>query len=170
MLLDGRPERLVRDVDAELLGELVEHVRLQLLAEVVHAVLVLLERHVGELAEEVRVLDDVHPLQMLLETAGDGAGLGGELGVEEIEAALERALHEAASVMAGAAGHVVCSHLGRGAARGAQANGEAPGQVEQDLRHKVTGVSKGALAFVLCLLDEVVVGLLQQVFKEDQVL
>ena len=115
--LDRLHERLVGDVDAVFLVHRIENVRLQLVLVVNNAVLVLLERHIGECHEEVRILDDVHVAEVLLETAGDRAGLGAELSVQEVVAAFECALEEAAAVMAGTAGHVVCSNVRRSAFR-----------------------------------------------------
>ena len=83
-------------------------------------VLTVFERNVNELAEETVVLNDLHVLdgvkmlllEMLLETAGDGAGLGCHLCVEEVEAAFERALEKAAAVVTYASGHVVGRNVG----------------------------------------------------------
>ena len=100
MLLDGLHNGLVGDVDAEVLVQRLKHVCLKLAAEVLETVLVVLERNVGELAEEIIIVDDAHVLdgvkmlllKMLLEAAGAGAGLGRHLGVKEVEAALKRTL------------------------------------------------------------------------------
>ena len=73
---------------------------LQLLAVMVEAVFRAFERHVRERDEKVLVLDDVHLPQMLLEPAGAGAGLGAGLGIEEVVAAFERALEQAACIVA----------------------------------------------------------------------
>ena len=100
VLLDSLADGRVGHVDAELLVQRIQHVILQLGLEVVDGVLGLLEGDVGEVHEEVRVLDDVHVTQVLLETAGDRAGLGRHLGIQEVEAALKGALHQAASVVA----------------------------------------------------------------------
>ena len=167
--LDRLHERLVGDVDAVFLVHRIENVRLQLVLIVNNAVLVLLERHIGERHEEVRILDDVHVAEVLLETAGDRAGLGAELSVQEVVAAFECALEEAAAVMAGTAGHVVCSNVRRSAFRRSQADSKASGQVEQDFRHEVASVAKCLLTVCLSLPDQLVVGLLEQVFKCDQV-
>ena len=143
--------------------------RLKLLGVVVDAVLVLLERNVREADEEIGVLDHFHVAQMLLETARNGAGFRCHLRIEEVEAAFERALEQAAAVMAGAAGHVVCSDIRRGAFWCSQTNREAAGQVQQHFRHEVAGVTQRLLAFRLCLANQLVVGFLQKVFKCDQV-
>ena len=100
VLLDGFHDCLVGDVDAEVLVQRLKHVCLKLAAEVLETVLVVLERNVGELAEEIIIVDDAHVLdgvkmlllKMLLEAAGAGAGLGRHLGVKEVEAALKRTL------------------------------------------------------------------------------
>ena len=170
VLPDGAQQRLVGGVDPELFAQFVQDMRLELPSVVQVAVFRLFERHVREFAEEIRVLDNVHHLQVLLEAAGDGAGLRRHLRVEEVVAALERALEQAAAIVAGAAGHVVCGYVRRGAARRAQPDAEAALEVEQYLRHKIAGVSQGPFPLGLRLLHEGVVGLLEQVLKEDQVL
>ena len=107
---------------------------------------------------------------MLLEAAGDRAGLRRHLSVEEVVAAFQRALEEAASIVADAAGKIVGRNVRGGASRCAQTHGEAAGQIEQDLRHKVAGVAQRLQSVFLCLPDERIVGLFQQLFKCDQVL
>jgi hypothetical protein len=167
--VDGLHERLVGDVDTEFLVQRIEDVGLKLAFIVLNAVLISLERHVGERHEEVRILDDVHVVKVLLETAGDRAGLGAEISIQEVVAAFECALEEAAAVMAGTAGHVICSHVRRSAFRRSQTDCKAAGQVEQNFGHEVAGVTQRSLAVCLSLPDQLVVGLLEQVFKCDQV-
>ena len=144
---------------------------LQLALIVVDGVLCLFEGHVHEGALEALFLDHVlHPLQMLLEPAGDGARLGGQLGVQEVEAALQRPLQQAAAIVAGAGRHVIGGHVRRGAAGRTQTHAEAAGQIQQHLRHEVAGVSQRQLPLVLRLLHQVVIGLLQQVLEINQML
>ena len=71
--------------------------------------------------------------------------------------------------MAGTAGHVVSSNVRRSAFRCSQADSKASGQVEQNFRHEVASVAKCLLTVCLSLADQLVVGLLEQVFKCDQV-
>ena len=146
VLLDCRRQRLVGNVYPEALVQRLQHMGAQLLFIVLYAVCGLFEGYVGEFAEEIRVLDDVHHLQVLLKAAGDGAGFGGHLGVEEVVATLERALKEAAPVVAGASRHVVCGYVGRAGARGAEPHAEAAADVQQHFRHKVAGVTQGSQA------------------------
>ena len=88
VLLDGLAQRLVGGIHAVVVPEKVQHMGLQLPLIVVDAVDGLLERHVRELALEPLVVDDAgHPLQMLLEPAGHGTRLRGQLGVQKVEAA-----------------------------------------------------------------------------------
>ena len=107
-------------------------------------------------------------MQVLLEAAGGRAGLGAHLGVEEVVAALERALQQGAGVVADTAGEVVGRDVGGSAARRSQSDGEAAGQVEKYFRHEVAGVADRALALGFRLLDKVVVGFLKQILKVDQ--
>jgi hypothetical protein len=170
VLADGGADGLVGGVGAVGLAQGVEHVLLQLQAVVLVGRAALFVRHVDERAEELGVLDDGHHLQVLLEAAGDGAGLGRHLGVEEVVAALERPLEKTPPVAAGAVGHVVRRDVRRRAARRAQTDGEAARQVEQHLRHEIAGIAEGEPPLLLCLPHELVVDLLQQVFKVDEML
>ena len=170
MLLDGLHQGLVRHVDAELLVQLAQNVVTELLTVMLVVVLRPLEGHVDKFAEEVVVLDDVHPLQMLLETAGDGAGLRGHLGVQEVEAALQSAFKQAASIVADTGGHIVGRDVRRCAARRSQSYREAAGQVEKYFRHEIAGVANGVFPLGLGLLDKCVVGFLKQILKVNQVL
>ena len=178
LLLDSGADRIVRHVDAEVVVQLAQHVHAQLLGEMLIADLVVFEGDVGKAAEEIIVVDDAHILdgiqvlllQVLLETAGGGAGLGCHLGVQEVEAALQSALHQASCIVTYARGHIVGRDVGGCAARRSQADGEAAGQVEKDFRHKIAGIADGAFSLGLGLLDQVVVGFLKQILKVDQML
>ena len=178
MLLDSLHDSLVARVDAEIIPQGIKDMGAQLLAVVCVAVLVVFERNVGEGAEESVVLDDTHIvdavemflLEVFLEAAGGGAGLGSHLGVEEVESALERALHEGTGVVADTAGEIVGRDVRRHAARRSQTDGEAAGQIEKDFRHEVAGVADGVFALVLCLLYQIVIGFLKQILKEDEML
>ena len=170
VLLDGLAQRLVGGIHAVVIAEEVQHMGLQLPLIVVDAVDGLFERNVRKFTLEPLVVDDAgHPLQMLLEPAGHGTCLGGQLGVQEVEAALQRPLQQAAAVVAGAGGHVVRRHIRRGAAGCAEPHREAARQIQQHLRHEVAGVAQRQLSIVTALLDKVVVRLLKQVLKVDQV-
>jgi len=106
---------------------------------------------------------------MLLETAGNRAGLGRELSVEEVEASLKGSFEQRPAVVAGAVGHVIGSHVRRGTARSPEAYAEAAWQIQQDLRHKITGIAQSELTFFLGLPHQGVIGLLQQILEIDQV-
>ena len=177
VLLDGGHDCLVGGVNAEMSLQLVEDVGTQLITEVFIGNLIVFEGDVAEGAEEVIVVDDAHVLdgvkvllfQMLLETAGCGAGLGCELGIEEVVATLKSALQQAPCKVADAGGHVVGRNV-RGCAAGrSQSDREAAGQVEKYFRHEVAGIATCALAFGFGLFDKVVVGFLKQILKVDQV-
>lgn len=167
--LDGLENGLVRRVHAVVIVEEIHHMRLQLRLVVVDAVGGLFEGHVGELALELLVLDDIHPLQMLLEPTGDSTRLRGQLRIQEVEAALQRPLQQAASVVTGTGRHVVGCHVRRGTAGSAQTHRDAAGQIQQHLRHKVAGIAQRQLSVTFRLLDQIVVGLLKQVLEVNQV-
>ena len=92
VLADRGQKCLVRGIDPEMLLELVKNMGPELFFVVVDGVLVLLKRNIREFAEEIRILDDIHELQVLLEPARDRTGLRRHLRVQEIKAALECAL------------------------------------------------------------------------------
>ena len=115
------------------------------------------------------VLDGLEQVELLLHALHGGAALGAEHGGEVVVAALNRALENGADIGAGAAGHVVGGHVRRGTSGGAQTRGEAAVQIHQHFRDIVAVIAQAALSFLARLLHELVVGVLQQVFEEDQV-
>ena len=90
--------------------------------------------------------------------------------VGEFEAALDGPFEQRAGVFAQEAGEVIGGHLHGAGARRAQADGEGPGEVEQRLRHVLADVGHAALSLALGLGNELVVRVLQQIFKIDKVL
>ena len=120
MLLDSCLESLVGNIDAEVFLQLAEDMVLELIMVVLIVVLGVLERNIHKLAEELVIINNSHILDgvevllldVLLEAAGDGAGLGGQLRIEEVEAAFESTLEEAASVVANTGGHVISCDVG----------------------------------------------------------
>ena len=144
---------------------------LKLVFVVEDGIVILFERNIGELAEEIRVVDKArHHLHMLLEPAGDRAGLRGKLSVQEIETTLESAFHQCPSVHTGTTRHVISSHVRRCASRCAQPYGETTRKVQKNFRHEVTGITEREFSFVLGLTHQVVVGLQQKILKLDHVL
>ena len=139
--LDGLAQGLVRGVHAVIVMEEIQDVGLDLCLVMVNTVFRLFERDIHELALEALILDDIHTLEVLLKTAGHGAGLGSQLGIQEIEAALQGTLKKAAAVVTGAGRHIIGRHIRGCAAGGAQAHREAAGQVQQHLRHEIAGVA-----------------------------
>lgn len=51
---------------------------------------------------------------------------------------------------------------------GAEANGEAAGQIQQDLRHEAAGIVQFQFSVTFCLLYHVIIGLLQEIFEVNQ--
>ena len=178
MLLNGLEDRLVGDVNAEVLVQGLQHMRAELFLKVLIAVFTVFEGDVGELAEEVVIVDDAHVfdrievllLNVLLKTAGNGASLGCHLGIEEIESSLQCPLQKGTAIVADTAGHVIGRDIRGSAARRSQADGEAAGQVEKYFRHEIASVAERTFAIGFRLLDKVVVGFLKQILKENQML
>ena len=107
---------------------------------------------------------------MLLESACYRAGLCSELGVDEVEAALQSSLEKRSAVVACTAGHVIRSHVRRCAPRRSQSYCEAARQIEEDFRHEIASVSETQIAVFLALAHKLIIGFLQQVLKVDQML
>ena len=172
VLLDGLEQCTVRGVDAVNFAERTEDPLFQLRDIVFYGGITVRERHVHHAHEKLRVLL-LHELQyfkVLMPSVHHLAGLAGEQGVQIVISALDPALQDAAGIGADLAGHVVGSHIHGSGLRRAQAAGKAPRKIEQHLRNEVAGVSQRQLTFFLCFADKLVVCLLQQIFKIDQML
>lgn len=98
------------------------------------------------------------------------ACLGREHGRQEVVAALQTALKNTAREWAGLVGHIICAEIGVGRTRGAQAHRKAATEIEQHLRNKIAGVAQSLPALGGSLFYKLVVCILKQVFKIDQVL
>ena len=152
------------------LGQLVEHMDTHLLDVGVESVV---GDFVGDVAvghEEVGLLVDLQDLKVLHCTVHHGAGVNAYHRVEELVAALDAALDERACELAGVVGHVVGCDVDGAGVRRAQTHREAVAYVEQRLGNMVAGIAEGEVAFRLCLLHQLVVGVLKQTFKVDQML
>ena len=167
--LDRGAERLVGGVDAEDVLHRAHDVLLQLHLVVIEVRLVALHRGIDDGDEEVVVLHGLEQVEVLLHALHGGAVLGAEQSGEVVVAALNGALQNGADVRAGAAGHVIGGHVRRGTSGRAQTGGEAAVQIHQHFGNIVAVVTQAVLSFVASLLHELIVGVLQQVFEEDQV-
>ena len=87
--------------------------------------------------------------------------------VEEVEAALNAALHQRAGKLAGVVGHVKGGDVDGACSGRAQTDGEALVHVQDDLGNVEAGVADGKAAVGLGLFDQLVVRVVQQVLKED---
>ena len=165
-LADG----LVGGVHPVVLRHHVQQADAHLLDVVAHGVVLHLIGHVGVGDEEVGLLVHLQQLKVLIEPVHHGAGVYTGQGVQEVEAALDAPLHQAAGKLAGVVGHVVGGDVDGTGAGGAEPDGEAARHVQQHLRDVEAGVADGQLALRLCLLHQLVVGVVQQIFKVDQML
>ena len=93
----------------------------------------------------------------------------GQLGIQEIEPALQCSFKKGSAIVAGTAGHVIRRHVRRNTARRAQADGKTAGQVQKHLRHKIASISQGEVSVFLALPDQLIVSFLKEIFKIDQV-
>ena len=55
-----------------------------------------------------------------------------------------------------------------GAAGCSQSDGKAAGQIEEHFRHEIAGIADGPVAVSFPLLDEVVIRLLKELLKKDE--
>ena len=90
--------------------------------------------------------------------------------VGKIVAALYRALKQRAAVLAQKARHVIRRHLHRARARRAQSRRERARQVQKRLGGVLADIRHAHLSLALRLKDELILRLLQEVFKIEQML
>ena len=170
MLLNGLADGLVRGVDAELLGQLIQDVDAHLLDIGIQRIVGDLEGDVAVGHEEVGLLIDPEDLEVLHGAVHHGAGVHADHGVQELIAAFDASLHQSTGVLTGVVGHVVGGDVDGAGVGGAQSHGEAVADVEQGFGDMVAGVAEGEVAFGLSLFDQLIVRVLKQVFKEDKML
>jgi len=141
-----------------------EHVKIQ-------AVVVGLHWNLHVLVEEFVVVGahGLEKLHVLHAAVHHGAAVRRDDAVGEVVAALDGALQQRAAVLAQEAGHVIGAHLHGVGARRAQPDGEGVPQVQKRLRGVFADVGDAYAAVALCLIDEFVAGILQQIFKIQQV-
>ena len=122
--------------------------------------------------EEVRILflDKTHNVKILMRPVHHLAGLGREHGGQEIVPALHAALKNAAGERAGFVGHVVCADVGVRRTGSAQTHREAAAEIKQHLRNEVAGVAQSLFALGGSLLDKLIVCVLKQTLKINQML
>ena len=165
-LADGR----VGGVHAVFLRQRIQH-------PAAHLLDVGIQRVVGDLVgdvavgdEEIGLVVDLQDLEVLHGAVHHGTGVHAGQRVKELVAALHAAFHQGAGIFTGVVGHIIGSDVQRTGAGGAESDGEAAGQIQQRLRHVVAGIADGQLSLCLCLLDQIVVGILQQALEVDQML
>ena len=120
--------------------------------------------------EEVGLVVDLQDLEVLHGAVHHRAGVHADHGVQELVTALDAAFHERSGVLAGVVGHVVGGDVDGAGVGCAQTYREAVAEVEQDLRHVVAGIAESDAALLLSLSDQLIVGVLKQFFKENQML
>ena len=120
--------------------------------------------------EKVRLLVHLKDLEVLVETVHHRAGIHAGKAVEEIEAAFYASLHQSSRELAGVVGHVVGSDVDGTCSRRPQTDGEAVAYVKEHLWNVIAGVTYGQAAVSLGLFHQLVVSILKQVLKVDQML
>ena len=169
-LLNGAAQVVFREVHAVDLLERLNDLLLDLAAVVARVPLGLAQRHVEIRAEKFLVRDQLAVFKILLHAVHRRAALLPDERGDEVVAALERALEDALGVRARAVGHIIGSHVGIGAVRRAQTHAKTLVRIQQNLRYVRTVPCQRQPPVPTGGLNQVVVCLLQQVFKIDQML
>ena len=169
VLLDRLADGLVGNVDAILLVQGVQHMVGALQHRQIHVGGGVLKGNLHVLMEEVRVVlahgsQQLHVLNAAVE---HGAAVGRDDAVGEVEAALNGALQQGTAGLAQQVRHVERGDVHGAGLRCRQTNGETFAQIQQRFGDVLTGVGHRDAALFLCLLDQLVVRRLQQVFKVD---
>ena len=160
----------VGNVHAQLLVHRVEHPVLHLGDVVLEGVVRILIRDIRVGNEEIRLLYALEQLDILHAAVHLRAGVDAADAVQEVVAALDCPLQQCAAVLTGVVRHVIRGYVYTARVRRAHSHGEAVVYVEKHLRHVVAGVAQSELALILSLADQLVVSLLEQVLKVDQML
>ena len=107
-------------------------------------------------------------LDVLLKTASGGAGLGPHLSVKEVITSLKRTFQQGTGIVAYTAGKIISRNVRRSASGRSQSDGKAARKIEEDFRHKITGVADGSVAVSLSLFDKVIIRLLKELLKKNE--
>ena len=170
VLGDRLAQRLVGGVNAEGLGQTVEHVLAHLRGVGVDVVIGHLERHVGVRDKELLLAVDLQDLKVLHGAVHGRAGVHTDQRIQELIATLDRTLDERTCVVTGIVGHVVRRDIQRTGLGCSESHRDAVVYVEEDLRNVIAGVAEDDAAVRLRLPHQLVVGVFQKVFKVDQML
>ena len=170
MIRNGAAHGVLGGVDAVFLMQLVDDLELELRLVVIEIGFVALHGRVDLRDEEFFVLHRVDEEKVLLHALHGRAAFRAKEGIEVIIAAFDGALEKGAGIGAGAVGHVVAGNVGGCAARRAEPGRKAAGKIEQDFGYVVAVVAQRIVSLFYRLCDELVVGILKQVLKIDQML
>ena len=138
----------------------------------VQAVVVGLHGYLHILKEELFLVlaQSLQQLHVLDGAVHHRAAVGSDETVGKVVAALDGALKQGAAVLAEEAGHVVGCHFHGTGARRAQTRRKRARQVQQRLRGVLADISNADLPLALRLQDKLILRLLKEVFKIEQVL
>ena len=171
VLLHRLSYRRIGYVNAVFFVQRLEYMVFALQDQQLHAVVVGLERNFHILVEElfVPLTHGPEKLHILHAAVYHGASVGRDDAVGKVEAALYGALKQCPCRFAKKARHVVCSNIHRTGIRRMQANAEGIAQIHKRFRCVFADISNTDLTVFLCLTDELIVRLLQEVLKVVQV-
>ena len=170
VLGDGLAQRLVGRINAEGLGQTVEHVLAHLRGVGIDVVIGHLERHVGMRDKEFLLAVDLQDLEVLHGAVHGRAGVHADHRIQELVTTLDCTLDERTCVVTGIVGHVVRRDIQRTGLGCSESHRDAVVYVEEDLRNVIAGVAEDDAAVRLRLPHQLVVGVFQKVFKVDQML
>ena len=170
MLLDCLADSLLGDVNAELLVDVVQEMKLHLGNVCVDGVVNYFVGNVHVSYKELFLFVDLQDIEMLHCAVHHGAGVNADHRVEELVAAFDAAFHQCTCILAGVVGHVVGRDIDGASVGCAQTHGETVAYVEKNLGNMVAGIAKADIALSLSLLYQVIVGILKKTFEVDQML
>ena len=170
MVINGAAHSLLGGVDTVFLVQLVHDLELELRLVVIEIGLVALHGRVDLRDEELLILHRVDEEEMLLHALHGRAAFRAEKGVEIVIPAFDGALEKGAGIGAGAVGHVIAGDIRGCAARRAEPGRKAAGKVEQNFRDVVAAVAQRIVSLLYRLCDKLVVCILKQILKIDQML
>ena len=129
-----------------------------------------LVRHIAVRHKEIGLFVHFEQLKVLIEAVHHGARVNPCKPVQEVEAALDASFHQSTCKLAGIVGHIVCCNVHTARARCAQPDREALPHIQQHFGDMEARIPDGKASVCFCLLDKLVVCIVEKIFKENQML
>ena len=129
-----------------------------------------LVRHITVGHKHVGFVIHFEQFKVLIEAVHHGAGINPGKPIQEVKSALNSSLHKGTRKFAGIVGHIVCSNVHRTCSRRTQSHREALPHVEQHFRDMEACIPNGKASIRFCLLDKLVIRVVEKILKENQML